>query len=165
ELPGPCADNADFRLPFHGSSPNSELLWAMFDLIRHGLAHQYQQAIVQLTDPGPGHVHFGIELTGAVPKRTLERAAKRRPRKHLGYKRDGRDVWLHVRTERLFVDIERAIKESGILSNTTLSFPYIERPRSGPAGYNFRTAGSTRFYGFNSNALVHHFTIGGHRAL
>ena len=64
ELPGPCADPADFRLPFHGSNPRSELIWALYDLARNGLAHQYQQTIVQLNDNVTSKAHFGIELTG-----------------------------------------------------------------------------------------------------
>jgi hypothetical protein len=164
ELPGPCADNTDFRLPFHGSKPNSELIWAMFDLIRHGLAHQYQQAIVQLADPGPGKTFFGITLTGPIPKRTLERAAKRRPYKHLGYKRESCGLWLYIRTDRLFVDIERAVKESNILINTKLTFPHMERPKSGSKKHDFKT-GVKGFYRFDSKALESCLALAGHRAL
>ena len=64
ELPGPCSDPRDFRLPFRGSSPRSEMIWAMYDLIRNGLAHQYQQTIVELKDNVTPKLHFGIELTG-----------------------------------------------------------------------------------------------------
>jgi hypothetical protein len=164
ELPGPCAENEDFRLPFYGPNPSSELLWALFDLIRHGLAHQYQQAIVELTDPGPPKVHFGIELTGASPNLSLDRAAKRRPRKHLGSKWKAGVFWLHVRTDRLFVDIEKAINQSGILSNSLLTFPHMKRPRRGPKPQSFKT-GETGFYRFDSKALERHLSTAGHRKL
>ena len=162
-LPGPVAEFKEFRLPFQGTGPGSELLWALYDLIRNGLAHQYQQAIVELNDPGPTKVHFGIELTGAMPKLTLDKAAARRPRKHLGYKWEAGDLWLHVRTDRLFVDIEKAINDSGILSNAALAFPYMTRPRRHSAA-NFK-AGLKNFYAFGSKALEAAFASGGHRKL
>ena len=166
ELPGPCADLRDFRLPFRASKPGSELLWAMFDLIRHGLAHQYQQTIVELTDPGPPKVHFGIELTGVAPNLTLDRAAKRRPRKHLGYRWQNGDLWLHVRTDRLFVDLERAIKVSGICSDVNLFYPYITRGQTTQVARRSRfKIGLKGFYQFNSTDLQSCLINGGHPKL
>src|SRR5271157_898100 len=163
-LPGPVAEFKEFRLPFQGTAPGSELLWALYDLIRNGLAHQYQQAIVELNDPGPTKVHFGIELTGAMPKLTLEKAAARRPRKHLGYKWEAGDLWLHVRTDRLFVDIEKAVNESGILSKSALTFPYMTRPRQHGSTANFKT-GLKNFYAFDSKTLEGALATAGHRKL
>jgi hypothetical protein len=50
QLPSPCASNSNFVLPHIGDTTRNPLLWALFDLIRHGLADQYQQLSVNLTD-------------------------------------------------------------------------------------------------------------------
>lgn len=51
QLPGSAPKPKDFYLP-SVSSANQErqLLWALYDLIRHGQAHQYQQIPVELSD-------------------------------------------------------------------------------------------------------------------
>jgi hypothetical protein len=166
ELPGPCADSGEFRLPYRASKPGSELLWAMFDLIRHGLGHQYQQTIVELTDPGPKRVHFGIELTGVAPNLTLDRAANRRPRKHLGYKWENGDLWLHVRTDRLFLDLERAIRESGICLRPHLTYPYMTRGQTTQKTSRFRfKIGLSNYYNFTSQDLQATLANGGHPKL
>jgi len=59
DLPGPVGCNKGFTLPHLGNT--SILLWSLFDLIRHGLAHQYQQIRVTLTDGK----HFYMNLEGA----------------------------------------------------------------------------------------------------
>lgn len=166
ELPGPCADPTNFRLPFRGRNPRSELIWALYDLIRNGLAHQYQQVIVELNGPGPPKVHFGIELTGAVPNLTLDKAEEKRPPKHLGTKMEKDDLWMHVRTDRLFVDMEKAINDSGILSRTTLNFPYLMRPSQRSGRHDFRTDKSgTKFYDFDLSTLRARLDDAGHRKL
>jgi hypothetical protein len=67
--------NKDFTLPHMG-------VWLLFDLIRHGLAHLYQQTIVKLNNDK----HFYISLTGADYDRYLNVAANlQRPTKHLAY--------------------------------------------------------------------------------
>ena len=48
-------------MPFIGNRTGDLLLWALFDRTRHGLAHQYQQIIANLTDD----IKFFIELYGA----------------------------------------------------------------------------------------------------
>jgi len=46
-----CAvPNHEFILPHLGNTTGDLLLWSLFDLIRHGLTHQYQQIIVTLID-------------------------------------------------------------------------------------------------------------------
>jgi hypothetical protein len=49
-LPRLCGLTIEFDLPYIGNSKCDSLLCAIFDLIRNGLAHQYQQIIVELTD-------------------------------------------------------------------------------------------------------------------
>jgi hypothetical protein len=61
ELPQKCVSFSNFNLPYMGDSKNDNLLSILFDLIRNGLAHQYQQIIVDLND----EKHFFIKLTGS----------------------------------------------------------------------------------------------------
>jgi hypothetical protein len=168
DRPLPCADPKDFRLPFRSSNPRSQLIWCLYDLVRHGLAHQYQQTIVELKDSVTPKLTFGIELTGAEPNLTLDKAAAKRPPKHLGTKLEGKDLWMHVRTDRLFVDIGKALSDSGILSITTLNFPHMSRPKTrGGSAHDFRTdkSGGTRFYDFDLAALRAAVDGAGHKKL
>ena len=60
-------------------------MWVIFDLVRNGQAHQYQQIKVTLKD----EVDFQISLTGAGIGRPLELVSKSpRPDDYLGYQRD-----------------------------------------------------------------------------
>ena len=96
-LPGLCVSTADFTLP--GSNPGCHLLGMMFDLIRNGKAHQYQSAIVTLSD---GQVD--IDITGAASDRALTRPHRRRPQRHLRYKvTNAGDLSLYIRTDQLFL--------------------------------------------------------------
>jgi hypothetical protein len=118
-LPGPCArpggnrGKVEWTLPFDPSAGADEahLLWAIFDLIRHGQAHQYQQIMVELDD----QTTWGISLTGASPGRTLAAVEAARPDAHLG-QMPGLDgsLWLVVRPEVLFLDFEAAIAAAGV---------------------------------------------------
>ena len=84
-LPGICAKNTEFKLPYTNSKKGDELLWVIFDLVRNGQAHQYQQIKVTLKDG----VDFQISLTGAGIGRHLELVSKSpRPDDYLGYQRD-----------------------------------------------------------------------------
>jgi hypothetical protein len=61
----------------------------------------------------------------------------------------------------LVVDIEEAVNDSGILSNASLTFPYMARPGQHSAA-NFKT-GPKNFYAFDSKALEGSLAAGGHR--
>ena len=54
-------------IPLQLTPSGDSLLAALSDLIRHGLAHQYQQIVVHLND----EKHFYISLTGATYGRYL----------------------------------------------------------------------------------------------
>lgn len=112
KLPGLCSSTSEFTLP--GADPEKHLLGMMFDLIRNGKAHQYQSAIVTLSD---GQVD--IDLTGAASDCSLTTPGRCRPARHLQYKvsKDG-DLSVYVRTDQLFLDIRNAIESSGIISPT-----------------------------------------------
>ena len=112
-LPGACVSTKNFTLPYKNSKEGDELLWVIFDLVRNGQAHQYQQMIVTLKDG----VDVQISLTGAEIGRHLELVTTSpRPDPHLGYKRDPQnDLWIGVCPDLLFLDIDNAITTSKIL--------------------------------------------------
>jgi hypothetical protein len=149
QLPSPCASNADFVLPHVRSTTENLLLWALFDLIRNGLAHQYQQLSVNLTDGK----NFFITLTGADYGRFLN--LSRIPQKsssHLKFDVDADgDLGLLVCPDILFLDFEDAITNSGLLRRN-LSFPYLTR--------SFRK--KTSYYNFNLTSLENSLVTGGH---
>ena len=107
------------------------LLWTLFYLIRHGLAHQYQQILVQLSD----RTHFFITLTGADYRSYLGMATNPRPSNHLGFYINSVNLGLLVYPQLLFLDFKEAISRSGLL-NRNLSFPYLHRT-SKSKRYNF----------------------------
>jgi hypothetical protein len=125
-LPGPVPFNKDFTLPHLDNT--SILLWSLFDLIRHGLAHQYQQILVELTDKK----YFYISLDGATYHRDLNKVAASREGNYLCYdiETDG-TLKLLVDPGRLFLDFEDAIEKSDLLKNAS-SFQYLSR-----TSYNF----------------------------
>lgn len=140
QLPSPCASNAGFVLPHIRNTGDNLLLSALFDLIRHGLAHQYQQLSINLTDGK----NFFISLTGADYGRFLN--LSRKPQKSSSHLRfyddaDG-DLGLLVCPDLLFLDFEDAITNSGLLRRN-LSFPYLTR--------SFRK--KTNYYNFNLTSL------------
>jgi hypothetical protein len=90
-LPSPCVDTKGFTLPHLRNKSGDLLLWALFDLVRNGLAHQYQQIIVVLKNQRK----FFIELTGAKEGRQLNTVRKSRHDNHLNYYiDDDRDILL-----------------------------------------------------------------------
>jgi hypothetical protein len=118
-LPGPCArpgmnrGQVEWTLPLKPSAQPQEaqLLWALFDLVRHGQAHQYQQIMVELNDM----TIWGISLTGAVPGRTLASVEAARPGDHLSQMPgDDGSLWLVVRPEVMFLDFESAMEQARV---------------------------------------------------
>lgn len=108
QLPSVCASNKDFILPHLGNACGDILLWTLFDQIRHGLAHQYQQIVVKLND----RKNFYINLTeGAAFGRVLISSGKRsRQINHLCYSDDvDMDLELLVYPDTLFLDFEEAM--------------------------------------------------------
>jgi hypothetical protein len=122
-----------FKLPYTNSKHmNDVLICALFDLVRNGLAHQYQQILVRLK----GGRSLGVTLTGPAVGKYLEVIA-RSPRKksnHLKVTRDKNgDVWMIVNTARAFLDFKRAFDEAKLLgrnlSVNPLTRPDPTRPR------------------------------------
>lgn len=133
QLPGGAPTPKEFGLPsVSAANPERQLLWALFDLIRNGQAHQYQQIPVSLQD---GKV-FWVALSGAAYGFQLATAQSRRT-EHLGYKDDASgNVLLLVRTDLVFLDLKDAIERSHLLSRG-LSFVHLVRPGPGRANYQF----------------------------
>jgi hypothetical protein len=108
KLPSACASNKDFILPHLDNASGDILLWTLFDQIRHGLAHQYQQILVKLNDGK----NFYIDLIeGAAFGRVLISSGKSsRQINHLSYRDDVyRDLDLMVYPDTLLLDFEEAI--------------------------------------------------------
>jgi len=133
-LPGPCFTPKDFRLPHVGSDPASELIAALFDLIRNGHAHQYQQIRVQLNDG----IDFQVSLTGASFCAYLSRTlAEGRPSDHLSMHRTRNgDIWIIVRPDVLYLDFRESIRAANLLGRG-LCLKYISRPKIQSQRYQF----------------------------
>lgn len=156
-LPGPCGRNQEFELPYdpNRGAKEAQLLWALFDMIRNGGAHQYQQIVVRLTDKR----RFAIRVSGA----DLPLGAPRRPRAHLGYLRDHYGhVLLHVSSGTMFLDFRDAVTATGLLNRRRVGFRYLERP-SQPRSKPLPPA--PRFYDFTSRALREALDAAGHQRL
>ncbi len=152
-LPGACWNPrgtpkkpAEFTLPSQSATPAYELIAALFDLIRNGQAHQYQQIRVELTDGRD----FQFSLTGAEHQLYLHRSfAGGRPVEHLAAQVDEHgDIWVTVRTDILFLDIRDSLRAAKLLDRK-LSLEYLGR------------AGG-HFYKFDAGALERCLKNGGH---
>ena len=141
-MPGPCARPGhrgkaiEWALPSYGAygaAPESQLLWALFDLVRNGQAHQYQQIMVELSD---GKV-FGVTLTGAEYGRTLGLVQQSRPRDHLKPEDDGDgSLWLRVYPDVLFLDFDAAIARARIFDRG-LQLTHIARKATSGKDWDF----------------------------
>lgn len=160
-MPSACANpDTEFTLPFIGNPTGDLLLWALFDLTRHGLAHQYQQIIVNLTDGKK----FFIELSGADHLKTIQSILNARTVNHLAYcvDTDG-DIGLKVDPAVLFLDFRSALAQSNLLTRG-LTINYLTRPRirRKPTQPTQPTTPSSQLYYFDSDALKNSLKIGGH---
>lgn len=136
QLSRKCLDHPRaFKLPGVGcADPRKSLLGAMWDLIRNGQAHQYQDIIVKLTDGkqwslGLQGVKYGWPLS--------EVAAKRSSLQHLAYfiDSDG-DLMLIVHPGIFFLDIRDAAERALLLSRG-LTITHFHRGRPGTRAYQF----------------------------
>jgi hypothetical protein len=110
-----------FKLPITAGKKGPILLWALFDLIRNGQAHQYQQIPAQLSHDR----YLWIAITGA--DKGTEIPVKARPSDHLGFcsYRDG-NVGIKLYPQIFFTDISAAIRTSGVLESN-LTHEYLKR--------------------------------------
>jgi hypothetical protein len=155
-LPGTCANVNDFVLPYNRSK-GDELLWALFDLVRNGQAHQYQQIIVHLKDDSD----FVIQLSG-VETSTLYNYS--RSNTHLSYFRNtDKDIVLRLYPDWLFMDLKSSVSKIGLL-NKGLSFKHLERGITSTYTSSKRPSkkDKKRYYDFDSTQLENSLRQGGH---
>ncbi len=137
-MPGPCRIPGDFVLPHDPASGADRMLLSLiFDLVRHGGAHQYQQITAALSDG-----YLVVSMTGTTRGFTLDVAARNRGA-HLGVGTDSWEdgkpiVYIMVRPELLFLDVKAAIETSGLLQRG-LSFDHLRRggPDEKKARYSY----------------------------
>jgi hypothetical protein len=123
QLPGDAPKPKCFDLPNCTQQPQKELLWHIFDLVRNGQAHQYQQIKVELSDKKS----FIVTLKGARYGLFLKNSRNPRPHQHLGFQKDPNgDIALFLYPNVMFLDIEDAVANCKLLSRH-LSFGYLKR--------------------------------------
>src|SRR5207249_3509317 len=120
-LLGACCRTSGFTLPNDGA-PETELLGALFDLLRNGHGHQYQQVMAHLS--GGGDLVLSVaKVVG--PARISELSSASRSG-HLVFERAGPDMVLRVRPDLLFLDFRGAITRAR-LTERGLPFAHFER--------------------------------------
>ena len=130
-----------FQLPHVSPDPSRELLAVLFDLVRNGQAHQYQQMRAKLSDG----VEFGISITGAESGAILSRTfAAGRPRDHLQLS-GKQDRWLTFRPDVFFLDVCDSVAAANLLDRR-----FEAKHLVGPE------------YRFSSQDLVQALVDGGH---
>ena len=116
-----------FTLPGVGPDPLKNLLSALWDLIRNGNAHEYQDIFVALTDGK----HWALRLLGVDHGHSLHVVGEKRSSlRHLtcSFDRDG-DLALTVHPGVLFLDIRDAVRNSSLLNRGLVPKPFA-RPRN-----------------------------------
>lgn len=114
-LPGKVPLPKAFRLPSRSETPERELLPAIFDLVRHGHVHQYEQMRAKLADG----TEFGVSIAGAELGRYLKTTfASGRPVGHL-QSAGGADLWLRFRPDVFFLDLRDSIYGAGLVERDT----------------------------------------------
>jgi hypothetical protein len=123
-LCGTRPSQRDFALPHGPDCRKADLLSVLFDLIRNGQAHQYQQIVVELADGAL----LTCGLSGAARGLFLCRrlAENGRPRHLRASKSAARDIHLDVFTDLLFLDIRDAICDANLLGRG-LEFEHLAR--------------------------------------
>jgi hypothetical protein len=117
-------------------------LTAIYDLIRNGVAHQYDQPIVDLLLDGK---KFYVIVTGPRFGRYIDGRMRRNPL-HLSYKLDtDGNIGLKVYPDILLRDFKKAVEQSKIL------------------GKNLMISRFSRKYNTNVRTLESALKVGGHR--
>jgi hypothetical protein len=163
ELPGPVPllRPDEFRFPaVAGPKPDRQLLAALFDTTRHGLAHVAQQTPVTLADRRRWMVSFagvrpGLEMAGAN--------TRERRRQHLGVRVSSKGhLYLVVRPDVMLRDLEWAARLAAIFSQGLVP-DYPERPRR--RRKRPRPVQLPAPYQFSSTQLLAALDAGGHARL
>ena len=120
----------NFNLPYHSKPErivnrkyaNDELLWVLFDLIRNGKAHNYQEIIGKFED---GH-YLLISISGPEYGLTLDKIKTKSRHLEHGIIYDNNDIVIYFRPEIMFQDLIEAVEKSEIFKKN-LNYPYFER--------------------------------------
>jgi hypothetical protein len=127
DLPGPCQRaGRDFDFPgLPGKAPQESLLAALWDIIRNGLAHEYQDIIVNLTCGK----QWGLKIKGVLPGLTLAKVDRMRGTlQHLDFEvTQAGDLVLGVHPGIFFLDICAAVRNANLLGRVTAS-THFRRP-------------------------------------
>lgn len=136
-----CADG--FALPndkevefLNSSNEEITFLSFLFNTMRNGQAHQYQQILVKLKkakDADTVDSYWGIGLTGA--EHGLQLSQSRRfgqPSDHLCVVEEGagKNVFVKVRTDVLYLDLKESILEAELLKDSANGFEHLDRSLS-----------------------------------
>ncbi len=134
ELDDKCQAPSTFTLPGVGPDPLKSLLGAVWDLIRNGQAHQYQDIIVKLTDGK----QWALGLKGVLHEWPLSKvAASRSSLHHLAYSIDSDgDLMLIVHPGAFFLDIRGAVQSAHLLSRG-LTIHHFTRGVPGKKSYRY----------------------------
>jgi hypothetical protein len=128
ELPGPVPLPHEFRLPaVPRETEDRQLLAAIFDLLRNGLAHLSQQIPVTLR----GGKLFGLSVAGVSPGVTVNRAKfdlDRRQSHLVSSLAPNGQTYLLLRPELMFFDFVWAAHAASVFSKGLVP-EYLERPR------------------------------------
>lgn len=146
KLPGVVAVPTGVKLPTRPGVPVDRTLLAMlFDLIRNGQAHLYQQISVALAAEDRETDLLTIALGGTTGRPTIAetRAALTRPADHLLLERTPKQhLRLTVLPDVLFTDFDVAARRSSVFSLGLVPSYFQRRRRKTKRGtvYDFRSA-------------------------
>lgn len=140
----------EFSFPGVGPDPLKNLLSALWDLIRNGNAHEYQDIAVRLTDGKCWALGLqGVKYMWPIAVVTANRALL----DHLSYRLDSDgDLILIVHPGALFLDLCLAARQANLLGRG-LVIKHLTRPRS------------SKTYQFSLSQLEQALQKGGHRKL
>lgn len=158
-LPGDVPLPADFHLPSRAACPpERQLMGALFDTARHGLAHLSQQIPVHLTD----NKIWMVAFTGVRKDEPMsEELPGWRRNAHLTFRvSPNGHVYLVVCPDVLMADLIWAARLAAIFSKY-LAPEYLERPRT--ARRPGRSSRSRSEYSFSSSDLIVALESGGHQ--
>jgi hypothetical protein len=151
KVPGRVPAPRQFRLPrlADTDSTDAQLLEVLYDLVRQGHAHLYQQIPVRMSDGGL----FGIALTGVDRGAFLSSmTVQNRPRDHLSLRVREGEAWLVAIPAALYLDLRDAAIEARVFGRNLLP-KYFTRPGAGKRAED---------YGFTTGELLGVLCQAGH---
>jgi hypothetical protein len=114
----PCAVRLprDFTLPFASGTPPERQLWPLlYDLVRNGQAHYYQQLAATLSDGST----FAGSITGAERGMPTIETCRHDPsyrKVHLDLIEQPNTLWLRIQPEALFIDVMLAARRASLFT-------------------------------------------------